>query len=362
MRLDQSFLDEICDRVPISEIVGARVTFDRKKSVPARGDYWFCCPCHGEKSPSAHCEDRKGRWHCFGCGMGGNHFKFLMEVDGVSFMRAVEIVADHAGIRMPNGRDSREETQAEKEARIKREKERARVQKAREEAAEREKAARTKTAGAIWKETKPFKGSLAEVYFNWRGLNDPRDANLRFHPGLEHPEGGIWPALIARVQNAAGKGVGIWRIFLMPDGCGKAPVASPKLGLGPTAGGAVRLGGLNIKIGICEGIETARAVRLLGTPYPVWPCLSTSGIMGFEVPEGVGQVIVFPDPDGSKWKRAIDPKTKLPLDQIKNPPGIVAAEEFIARNSGKVKCSIAEAAFDDDYLTVYQRSKGLPVR
>lgn len=101
MRFPPSFLDEIRDRVPISTLIGARVSFDRKKSNPPKGDFWACCPFHGEKTPSFHCEDRKGRYHCFGCGVTGDHFRFLTELEGLSFPEAVERVADMAGVPMP---------------------------------------------------------------------------------------------------------------------------------------------------------------------------------------------------------------------------------------------------------------------
>lgn len=101
MRFSNSFLDEIRDRVPISQIVGARVTFDKRKTNAAKGDYWACCPFHGEKTPSFHCEDRKGRYHCFGCGASGDHFRFLTELDGLSFPEAVRQVAELAGVPLP---------------------------------------------------------------------------------------------------------------------------------------------------------------------------------------------------------------------------------------------------------------------
>jgi DNA primase len=108
MRFSPSFLEEIRDRVPISAVIGQRVSWDRKKTNSARGDFWACCPFHGEKSPSFHCEDRKGRYHCFGCGASGDHFKFLTELDGMSFPEAVERLADMAGVPMP-ARDVQEE-------------------------------------------------------------------------------------------------------------------------------------------------------------------------------------------------------------------------------------------------------------
>jgi DNA primase len=101
MRFPPSFLDEIRNRLPISEVVGTRVTFDKRKTNAARGDYWACCPFHGEKSPSFHCENRKGRYHCFGCGVSGDHFRFLVELDGISFPEAVERLAAQAGLPMP---------------------------------------------------------------------------------------------------------------------------------------------------------------------------------------------------------------------------------------------------------------------
>ncbi|WEX86126.1 DNA primase [Sinorhizobium garamanticum] len=101
MRFSPSFLDEIRDRVPISDVVGKRVTWDRRKTNVSRGDYWACCPFHGEKSPSFHCEDRKGRYHCFGCGVSGDHFRFLTDLEGLSFPEAVQQIADMAGVAMP---------------------------------------------------------------------------------------------------------------------------------------------------------------------------------------------------------------------------------------------------------------------
>ncbi len=101
MRFSSTFLDEIRDRVPISDVIGRRVTWDRKKSNTSKGDFWACCPFHGEKSPSFHCEDRKGRYHCFGCGVTGDHFRFLTELEGLNFPEAVQQIADMAGISLP---------------------------------------------------------------------------------------------------------------------------------------------------------------------------------------------------------------------------------------------------------------------
>ncbi len=114
MRFSNAFLDEIRDRVSISDVIGRRVTWDRKKTNVSRGDYWACCPFHGEKSPSFHCEDRKGRYHCFGCGVSGDHFRFLTELDGLSFPEAVQQIADLAGVAMPQPDPQAEQREKER--------------------------------------------------------------------------------------------------------------------------------------------------------------------------------------------------------------------------------------------------------
>jgi DNA primase len=108
MRFSDSFLDEIRQRLPITQVVGEHVVWDKRKSQPGRGDMWACCPFHGEKSPSFHADDRKGIYHCFGCGAHGDHFRFLTEKTGISFPEAVERLAGMAGVAMPQ-RDARTE-------------------------------------------------------------------------------------------------------------------------------------------------------------------------------------------------------------------------------------------------------------
>jgi DNA primase len=112
MRFSDGFLDEIRQRLPISQVVGEHVIWDKRKSQPGKGDFWACCPFHGEKSPSFHADDRRGIYHCFGCGVSGDHFRFLTEKAGMSFPEAVEKLASMAGVPMPV-RDEREERREE---------------------------------------------------------------------------------------------------------------------------------------------------------------------------------------------------------------------------------------------------------
>jgi DNA primase len=112
MRFSDSFLDEIRQRLPISQVVGEHVIWDKRKSQPQRGDFWACCPFHGEKSPSFHADDRRGIYKCFGCGVSGDHFRFLTEKAGMSFPEAVEKLAGLAGVPMP-ARDEQDERRQE---------------------------------------------------------------------------------------------------------------------------------------------------------------------------------------------------------------------------------------------------------
>jgi len=101
MRFPDYFIDEIKTRLPISSVIGRRVQFDPKKSNPARGVYWACCPFHGEKTPSFSCDDPRGFYHCFGCGRSGDVFQFLIDLDGLSFNETVERLAEQAGLPLP---------------------------------------------------------------------------------------------------------------------------------------------------------------------------------------------------------------------------------------------------------------------
>ena len=101
MRFPPTFLDQIRARVNLSSVIGRHVQWDRRKTQAAKGDYWACCPFHTEKSPSFHADDRKGRYHCFGCKASGDIFTFLVEKAGLSFPEAVEQLAGDAGLPMP---------------------------------------------------------------------------------------------------------------------------------------------------------------------------------------------------------------------------------------------------------------------
>ncbi|GAB5374559.1 MAG: hypothetical protein AcusKO_10210 [Acuticoccus sp.] len=112
MRISQDFLANLRERVPLSAVIGRFVTWDRRKSQPGKGDLWACCPFHEEKTPSFHVEDRKGFYHCFGCHASGDHVRFLMDHQGLAFLDAVKVLADEAGVAMPEGAPGEERREA----------------------------------------------------------------------------------------------------------------------------------------------------------------------------------------------------------------------------------------------------------
>ncbi|MCL5775761.1 DNA primase [Limibaculum sp. FT325] len=101
MSLPPSFLDELRARLTLSDIVGRKVTWDRRKSNPGKGDFWAPCPFHQEKTPSFHVDDRKGFYYCFGCQAKGDLITFVKESENLDFIEAVERLAAEAGLEMP---------------------------------------------------------------------------------------------------------------------------------------------------------------------------------------------------------------------------------------------------------------------
>ena len=117
MSLPNGFLDELRTRVSLSQVVARKVTWDSKKSNPAKGDYWAPCPFHQEKTASFHLDDRKGFYYCFGCHAKGDALNFIKETENVGFMEAVEILAREAGVPMP-ARDPRAQEQADQRTKL----------------------------------------------------------------------------------------------------------------------------------------------------------------------------------------------------------------------------------------------------
>lgn len=111
----QSFIDDVRLQVDIVQVIQDYVPL-RKSGVTYKG----LCPFHGEKTPSFHVNREKGFFHCFGCGVGGDVFKFIELHEKVGFAESVRLLAQRAGVTLPASSDPGERTDAaEREALLK---------------------------------------------------------------------------------------------------------------------------------------------------------------------------------------------------------------------------------------------------
>ncbi len=158
-------------------------------------------------------------------------------------------------------------------------------------------AGRTGYALGIWQSAIQASSTLVETYLASRGLKLSPPPSLRFHRGLQHPSGGVWPCMLALVTRGADNApLAIHRTFLARDGRGKASVDPVKMMLGPCRGGAVRLSQPSDMLMVGEGIETCLAA-MQATDHPAWAALSTSGLRALDMPDYVRDVIVLADGD-----------------------------------------------------------------
>jgi DNA primase len=97
--IPEHVLDEIRARSDILEVVSQHVPLKKKGR-----NYFGLCPFHTEKTPSFSVNQEKQIFHCFGCGSGGDVFRFLMELDKVSFVEAVRSLAQRSGLSLPESR------------------------------------------------------------------------------------------------------------------------------------------------------------------------------------------------------------------------------------------------------------------
>ena len=102
-------VEEILEKIDLVEIVSEYVKL--KKSGKS---YKALCPFHPEKTPSFFVHPEKQIFHCFGCGIGGNAVKFLMNIEKISFYEALKILAKKAGIEISKSADIKENSEKKK--------------------------------------------------------------------------------------------------------------------------------------------------------------------------------------------------------------------------------------------------------
>jgi DNA primase len=100
--IPQDFIDDLVARADIVEVIGRRVQLKK-----AGREFKACCPFHEEKTPSFTVSPAKGFYHCFGCGAHGTAVGFLMEYDHMSFVEAIESLANSMGVEVPRNESDR---------------------------------------------------------------------------------------------------------------------------------------------------------------------------------------------------------------------------------------------------------------
>lgn len=96
MYYGEDIVEEIRQRTDIVDLIGQYVHLKKKGS-----SYFGLCPFHGEKTPSFSVSPGKQIFYCFGCGKAGDSIRFMMEYENLSFVEAIEQLAERANVTLP---------------------------------------------------------------------------------------------------------------------------------------------------------------------------------------------------------------------------------------------------------------------
>lgn len=292
-------LDDIRSRLRISDIVGRVVTWDRKKSNPAKQEYYACCPFHAENTPSFHVRDRRGSYHCFGCGADGDIFTFVQETDGLSFREAVAQLAGEAGLAdgglAPIPPEEQDRRRKESEA-------------AREKAEQADniyREAERKKAYGIWRGGEPIRRSAIEPYLIARKVWPLSSSlHIRCAPDLTywHTRTNVQtgrdepyelysgPAILLPITGSTGHFLGVHITFVDPDRPGeKIELVCPR-------------SGEDLPAKKIRGSQRCGAIRLIERERP------TRLVIG-EGFENVGSVMRAELARGTKYRRNVIAQT-----------------------------------------------------
>lgn len=99
-----SQIEQIKERIDIADLISTYIELHHSGAY-----YKTTCPFHNEKSPSFFVSPSRGTYHCFGCGVHGDIFSFVQEIEGVSFYEALKTLADKAGVVLQKTYDSQKE-------------------------------------------------------------------------------------------------------------------------------------------------------------------------------------------------------------------------------------------------------------
>ena len=203
---------------------------------------------------------------------------------------------------------------------------------------------RISAARQIWKTAQPLAGTIGERYFRHRGISIEIPPSIRFAPALKHTDSGLFlPAVVMPVQNDQGHVAGVQRVYLKPDGTGKAPVSRPKMAKGIIAGGTVRLGPAGRELALAEGAETGLAVMEMHPGLSVWCALSVSNLASVTLPAEAEELHMF-----------------LDGDKPDSPAAATAAKAALAHLNAGRKVQIHRAPIGSDWNDVLRQAASAP--
>ena len=108
MYYSEEIVEEVRSKNDIVDVVSGYVKLQKKG-----GRHWGLCPFHNEKSPSFSVNGDMQVYHCFGCGAGGNVYTFVMNYENYSFPEAIRMLAERAGVQLPEEDESEEQRRKE---------------------------------------------------------------------------------------------------------------------------------------------------------------------------------------------------------------------------------------------------------
>ena len=284
--------ERVRERVSLSDLIGRDVALTQRGQ-----EHVGLCPFHSDgKVGSFKVNDGKEVYKCWSCGAGGDHFEYLKQRKGWSFMQALVELESDAGIDFRNARSDPEweKRRAAKKAEVARDKETRRAK-----------------AEGLWLHSAKLQGTPAESYLRGRGLDF---AQLGRFPGAIRFRHDCWngetgrpmAAMVTKMTALDGTHAAVHRTFLAmgPAGWDKARLKDAKLTLGDFAGAHMVLSkgeaGTPLKdvpegtaIAISEGIEDGLSVALADKGLFVVAASSLDNIGGVALPPQVSDVLII---------------------------------------------------------------------
>lgn len=272
--------DGIRDRFAVSAVAAqAGIKLERT------GNEWkACCPFHADRTPSFSIYAGDRRWICFaGCGE-GDVIDFARRAYGVRHRDAIDML-DHGALASITTKP----------------------------APAKPKTSFSDAAARIWRASGLIRaGTPPAAYLRRRGITMALPGSLRFAVIPPPKDSGVFaangpgplPALIALVADPVGRGVGIQRTYLTPDGRKAASSdGKVKFSLGPIVGGAIHLGPPTEEMVVTEGLEDGLTLaEQLGRS--VWVAAGTSMMPRMVLPTEVSAVVIGADGDDPGEKAA----------------------------------------------------------